>query len=71
MKENIWPLIRGGTAKGDLFFIVDGDDYLTEDATLKSLVLWDCKNKSNFAGISFVVESIQANILVHKIFWAL
>ncbi len=41
-------------ANGDLFFIVDSDDYLTEDATLKITEYYETvKNKNDFAGISF------------------
>lgn len=47
--------INKGTdlAKGELFFIVDSDDYLTEDA-LESIVKWEenLENKEEFCGVS-------------------
>lgn len=40
-------------AKGQLFFIVDSDDYLTNDA-LENIILWEksIENKEEFCGIS-------------------
>ena len=40
-------------AKGELFFIVDSDDYLVEDA-LESIIKWEktLENKESFCGIS-------------------
>ena len=40
-------------AKGELFFIVDSDDYLVDDA-LESIIKWDksIENKESFCGIS-------------------
>ncbi|HHT7240172.1 TPA: glycosyltransferase family A protein, partial [Bacillus cereus] len=40
-------------AKGELFFIVDSDDYLTKNA-LESITNWEggLENKKNFCGVS-------------------
>lgn len=57
---------RGVTlAEGKLFFIVDSDDYLTEDA-LEKIVKWEAalpKDQTNFAGIAGAKGTSEKNII--------
>ncbi|MFL0268924.1 glycosyltransferase family 2 protein [Candidatus Clostridium radicumherbarum] len=52
-------------AEGKLFFIVDSDDYLTDDA-LEKVVKWEAtlsKDQTNFAGIAGAKGTSEKNII--------